>query len=189
MVTSTESCIGTVSTSLALQLGNGEGFGLGCMTYFPAGTSTINVPSAFELNFFTVLVRSAVNSINCVARGFGAHCGSLGIRSTGHTGPSSTFPTILPHDSATGSSTIGHSANAHDGAIRPTEEPSGHIFASLVHPAGTSTGLGTVVLELVVVVACISPHFANSHKGPERPTAEPSGHIIASIVHPISFGF
>lgn len=62
----------------------------------------------------------------------------------------------------------GHGANSQSGPCRPTVEPSGQTFASLVHPAGAGAASG---------------HGANSQFGPCRPTAEPSGQIFASAVH------
>lgn len=86
----------------------------------------------------------------------------------------------------------GHGANSQFGPVRPTAEPSGHIFASRVQalaggapPGGVSpTSPGGVSPGGVSEPGPVAPgHSANSQLGPVRPTPEPSGQIFASVVH------
>jgi hypothetical protein len=110
----------------------------------------------------------------------------------------SLSPVQLPSVFVGGGVEAGQGANSQLGAVRPTYEPSGHIFASMVHAtmppsvlpppsyigAGVAGGTGFPLGG--IAGAGYSPgHAANSQLGPVRPTAEPSGHIFASMVQAI----
>ena len=96
-------------------------------------------------------------------------------------------------------------ANSHFGPVRLTHDPSGHCFASFVHPVASpgqaaNSQLGPLrptyepsghsFASSVQAVGPLDPgQGANSHFGPVRPTDVPSGQISASSVHPPSGAF
>lgn len=122
------------------------------MVYEPGGSENSNAPVASE---FPVAKRE-LDPVRCtaivVAYGRSAHCGSGGMRSTGHVGPSEIVPRTPelygkmlpppPPGVVVVAVTTGHSANSQLGPERPTAEPSGQSFASMVHafsPIGACT--------------------------------------------------
>ena len=56
----------------------------------------MNFPVSLELNSLTTLFVPFVSSTRLVLKGLSAQAGSGGSRMTGHTGPRSTLPTIIP---------------------------------------------------------------------------------------------
>lgn len=67
-----------------------------------------------------------------VVYGLSAHCGSGGLRMTGQVGPSETVPRT-PDVYGKMLFPVGHGVNSQFGPVRRAAEPSGQIFASIVH--------------------------------------------------------
>ena len=111
--------------------------------YEPGGSAKWNAPVVSELPITNGVFVPARYTATVVAYGLSAHCGSDWMRITWQVGPSETTPRT-PESVGTSAAvdvaevvlaTVadGHGANSQLGPERPTAEPSGQIFASIVH--------------------------------------------------------
>src|SRR4051812_34843475 len=101
-----------------------------CSVYIPVGRENENFPDASDLRVAKTDEDPCLYTLMLVAYGLSAQPGSGGFRMTGHVGPSNTCP-VTPE--VAGGTITGHSANSQLGPVRPTADPSGQSFASVVH--------------------------------------------------------